>query len=371
MEREQSRPAGAEGSGGATLRIAMAAWTVFGLVFASAGYWEVRTHGHSAVLIFAFVLLVWWGWAAATPVVAWLGRRAPLVPFSWTASLIHAAAAAILGLLHVAWWTALAVWLRPFDDMGVSQFWTGLVGGLDKLFFEVMIYLAVVGTTYAVDAQRRLRQREIAALQLEKSLAHASLHALELQMQPHFLFNTLHAIGGLVRKGRSSEAVDMIAGLSDLLRYSLDNAGQHLVPLDREVEVLRRYLDIQRIRFPDRLAVEIHVPDELGRACVPAMMLQPLAENAIRHGIEPASARGRIEVRAWRDGDELRIELCNSGILVDARRAGGRSSDGIGLQNTRARLEQLYGTRHRFTLANRDGGVVASLTLPFEEEPRR
>jgi LytS/YehU family sensor histidine kinase len=116
--------------------------------------------------------------------------------------------------------------------------------------------------------------------------------------------------------------------------------------------------------------VEIHVPADVGRACVPAMMLQPLAENAIRHGIEPASARGRIEVRAWRDGDELHIELCNSGILLDERR-GGRRSEGIGLQNTRARLEQLYGTRQRFTLANRDGGVVASLTLPFEEEPRR
>jgi two-component system, LytTR family, sensor kinase len=370
MERELSRPAGTDASPGSTFRIALAVWTVFGLVCASAVYWEVRTHGHSPALIFAVTLLTWWAWAAATPLVGWLGRRAPLVPFSWRAGLVHVAAAAVVGLLHIAWWIGLAVWVRPFDNMGNTDFWTGVSESLDKLFFEAMIYTAVLGTTYAVDSQRRLRQREIAALQLEKSLAHASLHALELQMQPHFLFNTLHAIGGLVRKGRSSDAIDMIAGLSDLLRYSLDNAGQHLVPLHREVDVLRRYLDIQRIRFPDRLTVEIHVPDDIARACVPAMMLQPLAENAIRHGIEPASARGRIEVRAWRDGDELHLELSNSGVLLDEPRTG-RPSEGIGLRNTRARLEQLYGTRQRFRLANRDGDVVASLTLPFEEEPGR
>jgi two-component system, LytTR family, sensor kinase len=352
---------------GSTVRAALAVWTLFGVVFASTTWWDVRTHGHSPLKIVAFTLLVWYTWAAVTPLVAWLGRRAPLVPFSWTASLVHAGAAAATGLVHMVAATALQVWMRPFDDMGATEFGAGLREHIDEyqLLFQAMIYFAVLGTTYAIDSQRRLRQREITALQLEKSLAHASLHALELQMQPHFLFNTLHAIGGLVRKGRSAEAVDMLAGLSDLLRYSLDHAGQHLVPLGREVEVLRRYLDIQRIRFPDRLSVEVHVPDDLARACVPAMMLQPLAENAIRHGIEPTSAHGRIELRAWRDGDLLRVELFNSGALRDGR------GSGIGLQNTRARLDQLYGTRHSFGLHERRGGVLASLTLPYEEEPRR
>jgi len=367
--RDESILAGAairvvSGGSGPAVRIVLAVWTLFGAICATAAYWEVRTHGHSAPRLFAFVLLVWYAWGAATPLIAWLGRRLPLIPFSLRFSLLHLAAGVTLSLLHIAWWTALAVWMQPYDQMGIQHFWPGKVD-VDRMFLEVMIYFAVLGTTYAVDYQRRLRQREITALQLEKSLAHASLHALELQMQPHFLFNTLHAIGGLVRVGRSSEAVEMIAGLSDLLRYSLDQAGEHLVPLAREVGVLRRYLDIQRIRFPDRLAVEIRVPDDLAHACVPAMMLQPLAENAIRHGIEPSAAAGRIEARAWRDGDELHVELYNSGTLRDPV---GR---GIGLENTRARLEQLYGGRHTFTLRNARGGVVASLILPLEEEEGR
>jgi hypothetical protein len=347
---------------GPAVTIVLAFWTLFGVVCAAAGYWQVRTHGHSAVRLFACVLVTWYAWAAVTPVVVWLGRRAPLVPFSLRASLVHLAVAVIAGILHVTWWTAVYVWMQPYDQMGLQKFEPGRMLDVDKLFLEAMIYFAILGITYAVDSQRRLRQREITALQLEKSLAHASLHALELQMQPHFLFNTLHAIGGLVRVGRSAEAVEMIAGLSDLLRYSLDQVGEHLVPLGREIGVLRRYLDIQRIRFPDRLVVEIHVPHDLERACVPAMMLQPLAENAIRHGIEPSAASGRIEARAWRDGEQLHIELYSSGSL---REPVGR---GIGLENTRARLEQLYGGRHTFALRNARGGVVATLILPFEEE---
>jgi signal transduction histidine kinase len=348
-----------------TARIALGVWTTFGLLFAMTRYWEVRTHGHSPVLIFLHVLLVWWAWAAATPVVAWLGRRAPLIPFSLRAGLAHAGAALVLGALHHAWWTALVVWMRPFDAMGSTEFWPALVKNfVDRELSELVIYFAVLGTTYAVDSQRRLRERERAALELERSLVHASLHALELQMQPHFLFNTLHAIGGLVRKARSAEAVEMIAGLSDLLRYSLEHAGKHLVPLERELEILGRYLDIQRIRFPDRLTVAIDVPGELRRARVPALILQPLAENAIRHGIEPSAAPGVIELTARREGDLLCIELYNSGAALHA------AQPGIGLDNTRARLAQLYGDRHSFALANQRGGVVARLTLPFQEPAR-
>jgi len=347
---------------GSTVRVAFGLWTAFALLFAMVIYWEVRTHGHSPARIFLFVLLVWWAWAAATPLVAWLGRRAPLTPFSIRAVLVHACAAVVLGALHDVWWTGLAVWMRPFDAMGSSSFWSAFVKDfVERELSEVVVYVAVLGATYAADAQRRLREREVAALQLERSLVHASLHALELQMQPHFLFNTLHAIGGLVRKARNAEAVEMIAGLSDLLRYSLEHAGKHLVPLERELEILARYLDIQRIRFPDRLRVTIDVPGELRRASVPALILQPLAENAVRHGIEPSAASGVVELTARREGDRLCLELFNSGGLPLAPQPG------IGLENTRARLAQLFGDRHSFELTSQRGGVVARLTLPFEE----
>ena len=338
------------------------AWTVFGLFFALAVYWEVRSHGHSPARILAYTLLVWYAWAAATPVVAWLARRVRLVPVTPRGVVFHAAAAVAAGVLHGAWWTALLVWVRPFDGMGLQSFWpdvTRLVW--QRMFFEVMIYAAVLGATYVAEYQQRLRERELAALQLEASLAHARLHALELQIQPHFLFNTLHAIGGLVRQSRQAEAVEMIAGLSDLLRYSLDHAGEHLVPLGRELDVLARYLDIQRLRLGDRLAVEVDVAADLRRAAVPAMILQPLAENAVRHGIEPATQPGLLRLSVVRDGADLHIVLFNTAAGAGFARAG------VGLRNTQARLRQLFGDRHAFTLEGGRDGVTARITIPYAE----
>jgi len=346
---------------GATVRIAVTAWSVYSLLFAAAVYWEVRSHGHSPARIFLFVFLVWYAWAALTPFVAWLGSRVPPVPLSWTAGAVHGGTALVMGVAHSAWWTALDVWIRPFDAMGIQEFWPGLLKSLDgRLFFEVLVYMTVLGTSHAVESQRRLREREMRAVQLEASLTQARLHALELQIQPHFLFNTLHAIGGLVRQDRRSDAIAMIAGLSDLLRYSLDHEGAHRVTLGREVDIVMRYLDIQAIRLPDRLAVSVDVPDDLRLAEVPAMILQPLAENAVRHGIEPLSRPGEVRLSVRRDADSLVIELFNSGPPFHEHRAG------VGLRNTRARLGQLYGERHQFSVVTAPGGVAARLVIPFE-----
>ncbi|HEX4461555.1 MAG TPA: histidine kinase, partial [Polyangia bacterium] len=192
------------------------------------------------------------------------------------------------------------------------------------------------------------------------SLAQARLATLELQLQPHFLFNTLHTIAGLVRQERSADAVAMIAGLSDLLRYSLDHAGRHAVPLGDELAIVGRYLEIQRLRFSDRLTVELDAPDDTRRALVPTLLLQPLAENAVRHGIEAAVRDGSISVRARRDGDALVLVVANSGDLSGDR-------EGIGIANTRARLTQLFGARHSFRLESAGGNVTATIRLPFEE----
>jgi len=337
-------------------------WTVFALLFAFAVYWEVRSHGHSPARILAYTLLVWYAWAGATPVVAWLARRVPIVPVTWSGVAFHAAAAIAAGVVHGVWWTAVAVWIRPFDGMGLQAIWPEVIDLVrQRMFFEVMVYAAVLGAISVADSQQRLREREMVALQLEASLAHARLHALELQIQPHFLFNTLHAIGGLVRQARSAEAVEMIAGLSDLLRYSLDHEGEHLVSLGREVEVLERYLDIQRLRLGDRLSVAVEIPPDLRRAAVPAMILQPLAENAVRHGIEPSPAAGMLRVTARRDGATLHLELFNTASGAGFARAG------VGLRNTQARLRQLFGDRHSFTLEGGRTGVTARIAIPYEE----
>ena len=343
----------------AMLKAALVVWALFSCVFASVSYWAVRTHGHSPVRIWTYELLVWSGWAIATPVIAWLGRKQPLLPVKIHTALVHVGAACAVSALHMLWWAALYLTIRPYDDMGAHE-----LGELydfllhEYWYFEAMAYFAVLGVTYSVDYRRRLQAREIRAAQLEASLATARLDALKLQLQPHFLFNTLHSIGGLVRQSRSREAVEVIAGLSDLLRYSLDHAHEQLVTLDRELAILDRYLAIQKIRFPDRLAVTIDVPDELRRAQVPAMILQPLAENAVRHGIEPSTGPGTIDVRARRAGNRIAIEIVNTGPKL---REG---ESGIGLANTRARLTQLYGANHALVLRNHGDGVIAILEVP-------
>ncbi len=346
-----------------TLQIAVGVWTVFGFVCAISVFWSMRTHGHSPPRLFGYHMLIWYAWVLATPVVQWLGRRMPLVPFSTRAAVAHVLISIALGLAHHVWWAVLLVTMRPYDGMATTDLTVALTGDvIDRLFFETTIYFAVLGVTYAADYHRRMRERELRASQLEASLAQAKLTALELQLQPHFLFNTLHAIGGLVRQSRGAEAVEMIAGLSDLLRYSLDHAGKHVVPLGKEVAIAARYLEIQRLRFSDRLAVKLDVPTETHRVRVPALILQPLVENAVRHGIERASESGSIVVRARRDGANLVLAVVNTGAeLRDV-------ADGIGITNTRARLEQLFSGRHSFALRSEGRHVIATVTLPFEED---
>jgi LytS/YehU family sensor histidine kinase len=171
----------------------------------------------------------------------------------------------------------------------------------------------------------------------------------------------MNAISSLVRSHRNDEAVEMMAGLSELLRYTLDHAGDQRVPLDNELSVLRRYLEIQHARFPDRMSFHIDATDEARRAAVPSLLLQPLAENAIRHGIDQSSSGGVIEIRAVRVNDRLKIELFNSGSLDES------SKRGIGLSNTIARLKHLYGSEGSFQLSRTEGGVLASLSLPWSE----
>jgi two-component system LytT family sensor kinase len=344
------------------LRIAIPVWTLFGLACAASALWAMRTHGHSPTRIALYEILVWNGWAAGTLVVIALGRRLPLLPFSFRAATGHVAAALVLGLLHHAWWSSLLVVVRPFDAMGVQSLWPALRNGVaDRMFLEGVVYFAVLGVTYAVDYQRRLRDREIRAAQLEASLAQARLAALEFQLQPHFLFNTLHAIGGLVRQGRGGEAIEMVAGLSDLLRYSLDHAGKHLVTLAQELAIVRRYLEIQGQRFSDRLTVDVAIAAELQHVRVPALMLQPLVENAIQHGVERTSGPASIKLHAHRTGDRLALSIENTA-------SGPRpATEGIGITNTRARLQQLFADRHTFTLVSERDRVIATVCLPFEE----
>jgi len=231
--------------------------------------------------------------------------------------------------------------------------------------FNLLIYWVIVAVSHAFDYYRKYREQEMRALELEKRLAQAKLQALQMQLNPHFLFNTLHSISSLMHK--DVEAADkMIMRLSDLLRAALEGAETHEVSLREELNLLQLYLAIEQIRFGSRLTVKMDVASDTLDAQVPNLILQPLVENAIRHGIEPRARPGIIELRARRENGVLALVVSDDGASL---KENGAIKEGIGLSNTRARLRELYGTAQRFELVRGpQGGVRVEISVPFHEE---
>ena len=240
----------------------------------------------------------------------------------------------------------------------------------------IILLLAVAGAvaTYATSWHEQLVRRYLVETRerakAQDQLSEARLQSLRLQLQPHFLFNTLNAITALIgSEPRGAER--MVAGLSELLRASLRSADEQEVPLSRELEHLKLYTDIQRTRFGDRLDVQLDVDPLTRGAMVPSLLLQPLVENAIRHGLAPRAAGGQVCVRAARDGEELRLEVRDDGVGAETR-GGALSREGVGLANTRERLRRLHGERQRFAYETRPGaGFAVRIALPFRIEGAR
>lgn len=228
--------------------------------------------------------------------------------------------------------------------------------------FNLLVYWVIVAVSQAFGYYRKYRERELRAAELEKRLAQAKLKALQMQLNPHFLFNTLHSISSLMHK--DVEAADrMITRLSDLLRAALAGSDTQEVPLRQELQLLELYLEIERIRFGERLTVKLDIAPDTLEAQVPNLILQPLVENAIRHGIEPRARPGRIELRAQRQGGALTLGVWDNGSGLSEDRP---AKEGVGLSNTRARLRELYGMEHRFELLHApEGGLRVDLSIPF------
>jgi sensor histidine kinase YesM len=233
-----------------------------------------------------------------------------------------------------------------------------------RAFMDLQRYWYILLITQAIDYYRKYRARELESSQLEAQLAHAQLEVLKIQLEPHFLFNTLNSIAALARNDGPA-AENMTLQLADLLRFSLDAMGVHEVPLSRELTVLQKYIDIQQTRFQDRLRVEMDIAGNTLGALVPNMILQPLVENAIRHGIGPRRAPGVIRICTRQVFDELWMEIGDNGMGL-TRFGGMVPPDGVGLRNTRARLQQLYNHDHRLTLEDAvGGGCVVKIHIPF------
>jgi two-component system, LytTR family, sensor kinase len=354
--------------------IYLAVWTIVGLFFFSqdlsrARYWGDPTPWWRFLLSWMSSTTLF---AALTPPMLWMGRRYPLDERGWVRRLpIHLLASVAVALLHVA----VASYSVPR---------TGVLGGMtpksyrDAFFFMMVIamhsnvlsYWTVLALQHGIRVFRRYQEREKAALRLEAQaaalsaqLSRAQLSALKAQLQPHFLFNTLNAIMVLVRQRQVELAETTIARLGDLLRFVLDDVEANEVSLRRELEYLERYLAIEQLRFADRLRTEIDAEPAVLGAALPHLGLQPLVENAVRHGIGKSASAQLVRVRACRQGDELIVTVEDDG---PGPGDPGEPGSGIGLSNTRARLAQLYGDRARLTLAARPGGgAVATLSVPF------
>jgi LytS/YehU family sensor histidine kinase len=227
------------------------------------------------------------------------------------------------------------------------------------LAFRLPVYLAIISVAHALYFYRRSQARERHGLELEAGLAKARLEALQMQLQPHFLFNSLNAIAALIHKDPDA-ADEMVAALSDFLRLTLENRTAQELPLRRELEFVERYLAIEKVRFGERLQFVIDTPSDTLLALVPALVLQPLVENAVRHGLEPKMGGGSLTITARRSDEELVLTVEDNG----AGFHGKTPSEGIGLVNTRARLGELYGDAARLEMRNGDG-VEVRITLPY------
>ncbi|HYP29724.1 MAG TPA: histidine kinase [Blastocatellia bacterium] len=300
---------------------------------------------------------VWW---ALTPLVALLVRRFPLEPRRWPRALPAYVASIIF--FPFAWAVILASLYRALgrpsggDPEPFGEFvWVVMIARFPAL---MLVFFAIAAAAHAVEYRRRYQEREFL-------LAQAQLRSLKAQLNPHFLFNTLNAVSELVY--RDPEAAERtIINLSDLLRTALSMGDAQLVSLQDEIDFLRRYVDIHRTIMRDRLAVEFNIESETVGASVPSMILQPLVENAIRHGIDPVSRSGRIEVSAARDNGALRLTVSDSGPGL-SEQGQLTSGKGIGLANTQARLAQLYGKSHRFELKSSPGrGLTVNVFIPLE-----
>ena len=349
----------------------MAAWAVLGVIYAAPIYLETEAEnmGHSPWRIFSWGILQWLAWAPLTAAMIWLARRYSLIDGRWKSSLlVHVPAFLLISVIHSAAATAVTLAINPFDNMGSSPkaFWPRFIGHTQgSVGSDLLIYSGVVGICYALDYYRKYREREVVATRLETQLAQAQLDSLRMQLHPHFLFNTLNSIVGLVRDNKNTAAVSMLVGLSDLLRHTLDHSARQEVELREELNFIKLYLSIQEMRFSDRLQIELDIDPATTKAMVPNLILQPLAENALRHGIARRADSGLVVISSAVQDGRLRLTVCDDGAgLPDDWQLKG--SAGIGLANTAARLQQLYDDNHQFDIRNRDeGGVEAVILIPL------
>jgi two-component system LytT family sensor kinase len=350
-----------------------AIWSGIGLFDATQTVFVMRAEGmhHSWIRLFFTLLFSWLPWALATPLVLRLVRRYPAAHWRrFSTWIAHLAACAAIGLVYAGWIAVWEEWLNPwalspgpdpFAQLWLKKFDNGLLSYL-------ILYGVILLVGSMLDSRERLARQQAETARLNEQLSQAQLNALRRQIEPHFLFNTLNAIAGLVREKRNDAAVDMIAGLSDFLRRVVEESGRQQVPLSEELDFARKYLDIQKVRFAERLQISVDVPRELFPAQVPSLILQPMIENAVKHGIAKRVQGGAIRIAASRSNGRLMLRVYNDGPGLPA--GWEATHTGVGISNVRTRLQNLYGDEFELRMQNQEpGGMEVSVSVPCVFDP--
>lgn len=349
--------------------LTLGAYTFVGALVAGEFYLRRRLQGESPNVVAAFLPLFAWAytWALFTPVILHLSWRFPFDKERWPRSLlVHIFASLLIAWIGSVVFNAFQQLVGSAQPGMGSLFRSSLTMFVLFLHFDPLFYWIVLGLSYLVRHYQESRERELRASQLETQLAEARLQALEAQLHPHFLFNALNTITALVRTNRNAQAIRVVTGLGELLRHVLDSAGTQAVPLKQELEFVRRYLEIEQIRFGDRLSVEWHVERCAEDARVPYLILQPLVENAIQHGFARRASAGLLQITVRLRENRLQLAVHDDGPGLAAE-LGAPRQDGVGLTATQKRLEQLYGDDYTLEVYNADaGGVTAEIEIPYQ-----
>ena len=349
-------------------------WTLVSIIFAGISYAAAIGENNKE---FGFIsalrlnLVQFYVWAVLSPLVFRFSRRFPIEfrPLNVRNLLLYFPAlisfAGIHQVIHLAvLWSITPRWRQKYPAL-IDCYRAYFAFGF---YIDLIIALLIVIAVHALLYYQSFRASELAQSSLKTDLAQAQLRALKMQLHPHFLFNTLHSISSLVLED-PPKANSMIARLGDFLRLTVDNSDQQLVTLKEETEFLRCYLDIEQVRFGDRLTVTFELEPQTLSAQVPHLILQPVVENTIQHAIAPRSTRGHINIEAKRLNSLLRVAISDNGPGISSN-ANLPWKQGVGLTNVRTRLRQIYGPDFRFELMNtKGGGVTAFMEIPFEREP--
>jgi hypothetical protein len=352
-----------------------ATWAGVGLFDATQQVVVMRGMGmhHDWVAMFVQLVLEWLPWALATPLIMRLAARHPLSALRTRPAAVagaHGAAWFCAGLAASLWCAGLTWLLNPWTpDRPVAPYWQLFAPIWENgLLSSMVMYACILMAGTALDASARAAHERLASAQLAEALAKAQLDALRHQIEPHFLFNALNAVSGLVREGANERAVETLARVSDFLRHVLDEPGGQEVALEEELKFAAMYLGIQQVRFADRLRIDVQVAPGLERAVVPRLILQPIVENAIKHGIARRVQPGAIAIAATRSASRLLLTVYNDGPAIAAGDGAGGAA--IGLANVRRRLRGLHGDGAALDIANVEArGVRVSIAMPLREAP--